>query len=115
VYRGYRFSRLINLGYQGQPSPDGNGSYLNFGAPEITSTGAILFPATFQNTIAGADDNSAIILSDGNESIVVARKGQVRSGLSILSLSIQTGNDNGGQTGLNDYGQVAYQATLTGA
>ena len=79
-----------------------------------TPIGVLLHPPTvLTGTSGGTADNSGIFLADGQEQIQVARTGQVLAGSTIAGIFFAGGgSDQGGDSTLNDFGQVAYRADL---
>jgi hypothetical protein len=72
-----------------------------------------------RNTVGGSSDDEGIYLTDGIETVKVARKGETLMGLPITGLSLSadsshTNEGSGGEdsrgTSLNEYGQVAFLA-----
>lgn len=95
-----------------QPSPDGNGSFLIFftSAPPLNDQGQTAFVAQLNGTTGGTADNLGLYRGDGNTTVQLVRKGEF----------VPNGNgrflDFGGAAtvAINNSGQVAFTATLTG-
>lgn len=96
------------IGVTGDPAPDGNGSFTFFGIPALNDAGQVAFQASLIGTSAGSSDNLGIFRGDSvSGPVQIARKGQVAP------------DGNGDFLGfrppaLNDAGQVAFTAELTG-
>jgi autotransporter-associated beta strand protein len=100
-------SSLTRVARQGQLAPDGDGTFnfdlgegIHLNCSSVTQGGAVLFQAIVDNSVY----NWGVFLSDGQEIIQVARRGQSLAGSTIT--------DIGGTSPITDSGQVAYQATL---
>ena len=95
-----------------QPSPDGNGNILLFfsSPPALNDNGQITFVAQLNGTTGGSADNLGLYRGDGNTTVQLVRKGEF----------VPNGNgrflDFGGAAtvAINNSGQVAFTATLTG-
>jgi hypothetical protein len=94
-----------------RPSPDGNGAFLLFpnGLPAINDHGQMAFVANLTGTSGGSADNEGLYRTDGATTVQLARKGQF------------VPNGNGrfldfaqGYVAINNSGQVAFFADLTG-
>jgi hypothetical protein len=101
----WRDSTLIAR--RGDPAP-GTGSGVNFGGfddPILNNSGQVaFFSGLTGNGVTGAND-FAIWLGDGVEQVKVAREGDSLAGSTISFFNLS-------RDSLNDYGQVAYQASL---
>lgn len=93
-----------------RPSPDGNGAFSLFpnGLTALNDHGQIAFLADLSGTSGGAADNEGLYRTDGDTTVQLARKGQF----------VPNGNgrflDFGDHVAINDSGQVAFFADLTG-
>jgi len=95
-----------------QPSPDGNGSFLIFftSTPPLNDQGQTAFVAQLSGTSGGTADNLGLYRSDGNATVQLVRKGDF----------VPNGNGrfldfgSAGIVAINNSGQVAFTATLTG-
>jgi len=115
MFRGDGPGSFTPLTTQGQGAPDGNGVFGAFTQTAgLNSAGVAMFPASLTGTAGGTADNQGIYLADGNQVIQVARTGQLVNGSPIATLDAQpaTAGDQGGRKGLNDFGQVVYNADL---
>jgi hypothetical protein len=102
---------LTQLARKGEFVPGGNGRFLDFGPGQsqavINSTSAVAFLADITGSSGGIADNIAICLANGTNLIQVARKGQ----------PVPDGNGTFASFGLpalNNRGQIAFTAKLTG-
>ena len=91
----------------GDPAPDGNGSFSAFESPALNNAGQLVFLAVFTGTSGGSADDRGIIRIDGDTLIQIAREGE------------SAPDGNGSFSGfskpiLNDVGQAAFVAGLTG-
>jgi hypothetical protein len=101
----------IQLARKGQLVPNGDGRFLDFGQDyvAINNSGQVAFFANLTGTSGGSSDNAGIFLVTGTTITQLARKGQaapdgngVYSGFGL------------GHPALNNKGQVACNATLSG-
>ncbi len=103
-------STTVQLARKGQFVPGGNGRFLDFGPQVhavINNSGVVAFRADLTGTSGGSVDNAAIYLTDGNTITQIVRKGQTApDGNGTYSAF--------GVPALNNKGQVAFTATLTG-
>jgi hypothetical protein len=98
-----------------QPAPGaGGGTYatLGEGSLAMNSGGTAAFSATLSGTTAGAANDSGIFMSDGIDSIQVAREGDALAGSTIMAFSAGGTFGVGGRSSINDFGQVLYRAGL---
>ena len=98
---------LVQLAREGQAAPDANGNLRDFGPPSLNDAGQTSFRASLTATSGGASDNSGIFLGNGGPLNQIVRRGQVPP----------DGNgsfDTFNTTELNDVGQVAFSASLSG-
>ena len=94
---------------EGQNAPDANGSSSSFpGSPTFNDSGQAAFKADLTGTSGGDADNEGIFRGNGGSVTQIARTGQSAPDAngSFLFLS--------NTTSLNDSGQVAFTAGLTG-
>lgn len=68
---------LIQIACQGQAAPDGNGTFDRFWASRINASGQVVFWASLEGTLDGADDSRGIFLGTGRELTQIVRAGQV--------------------------------------
>jgi hypothetical protein len=67
----------------------------------------------YDATLSGTADNRAMLLTDGIDIIEVARLNQQLDATTTLTdFQLQGGDDRGGRQAFNDWGQVAFKATL---
>lgn len=102
---------IIQLARKGQTTPSGNGRFLDFGGKSyvaINNAGTVAFLAELTGTRDGSADNAAILLANGAALTEVVRKGQHSpDGNGVFS--------GFGYPALNNKGQLAFVATLSGA
>jgi hypothetical protein len=110
VFRGDG-TALQSMAREDESSPDGNGRFAAFGLPSIARGGQVFFATTLRGTAGGVNDDTAFILTDGIDRVVVAREGQFRDGSTLATFEVTPG-ERSGSTALNDGGQVVYGATL---
>jgi len=89
----------------------GGGTFADCGYFALNASGQAAFRAELTSTVGGMADNVGIFLADDQERIVVVRKGDALEGSSVTGVALQ-GDPDPSRSGLNDYGQVAYSATL---
>lgn len=101
----------VQLARKGQAVPNGNGRFLDFGQgyPAINNNGQVAFFANLTGTAGGSSDNAGIFLVDGNSVKQLARKGQAAPDSNGVYSTFGLGRPV-----LNNKGQVAFRATLTG-
>jgi hypothetical protein len=101
---------VVQLARKSQLVPNGNGRFLDFGGQShvaINNRGAVAFLADLTGTSGGTADNAGIYVATASGITQIARKGQ------------QAPDGNGvfsklGYPALNNQGQVAFVATLSG-
>ena len=106
---------VIQVARGGEAAPDGNGTIRFFEDPTLNATGQVAFTSfNMIGTSGGTSDNAGIFIGDGQETFQAARKGQALGGSTITALSFSNSTSGQGEqrSGLNDFGQVAYHATL---
>jgi len=101
-----------SVALQLQPAPDHNGVFSSLGNPGLNAGGTAVFLANLSGTSGGNSDSQGVYLADAQEQLQVAREGQPLAGSTIIGLNLLAGQDVGGRSGLNDFGQVAYAASL---
>jgi hypothetical protein len=94
---------------RGTAAPDGNGVLTYFGVPVINDAGQIAFTAGLSVTNGGSSDNRGVFLGDGVGLSQIARKGQTTP-----DGNGQFANFVDGGPALNNAGQVAFAASLSG-
>ena len=101
---------VTRIARTGQAAPDGNGSFSSLYIPSLNDAGQVAFFAIFTGTSGGGSDNSGIY-----------RSGGTTDGLTQIVREGQTAPDGNGRFSLfdispvlNDAGQTAFNATLTG-
>ena len=100
---------LQTIAITGQAAPGVGGTFSGFGKPTVNDLGT----TAFLGNVAGGSGSSGIYLGDGQQLITVAFLGQSLAGSTISSIIFTGGSDRGGNTQLNNNGQVAYRAQLT--
>lgn len=89
-------------------APDGNGAFSGFGNPTLNDSGQAAFTALLDGTSGGLDDDRGIFRGDAlTGPTQIVRKGQAAPDGNGLFASI-------GNPALNDAGQVAFAASLSG-
>lgn len=93
---------------QGDVSADGNGTYLTFNNTAINDIGVVAFRSVLDNTTGGVLDDLGLFVTDGIDTIQVAREGEALGNKgTIVELEFNR------LFGLNNRGQLAYFATTT--
>ena len=105
VFRGAG-GALVQVAREGQIVPGGNGEFSTFTLPGVNQWGAVAFTGLLRNTAGGTSDDRAIYVGDGTDLIQVAREGDSFNTSQITFLSFDW------RRGFNEYGQIAYQATM---
>jgi hypothetical protein len=108
IFRMSGFDNPIQIARMGQAAPDGDGTFSSFGQPDLNGGGQVAFMGYLGDT---ANDRG-LFLSDGQETLQVVRKGEFLAGSTVSDIAFRGGPNRGGQRALNDFGQVAYQATM---
>ena len=99
---------VTQIARKGQTVPGGNGSYLDFFRHSLNDAGQVVFIAPLTGTSGGTTDNQGIFRGSGGTVTQIARKGQTVPGGNGTYSSFLTSSV------LNDAGQVAFLAPLTG-
>ncbi len=102
-------TQLVQLVRKAQFVPDHNGRFLDFfqNYVAINNHGVAAFTANLTGTSGGTADNQAVFLADGTNLTQVVRKGQLApDGNGVFA--------GFGSPALNQAGQLAFTATLTG-
>jgi hypothetical protein len=97
----------VLLAQASQAAPDGNGAFLYFSSPSLNDAGQVVFGAELSGTRGGTSDNNGIFLASGGTISQLVRTGQAAPG----------GNGVFSQFSdvvMNDAGQVAFSAVLSG-
>ena len=102
-----RDGKVTRIVRKGQQPPEGNGRFLDLSCPLLNSAGQVAFRAKLAGTRGKNKDNIGIYRGGGGALTQIARKGQ-RSPDGNGRLSDLSGPV------LNDAGQVAFWAKLTG-
>jgi len=92
---------------RGELTPDGNGTFRDFTYMRINGSGQVAFRSTLIDTSGGNTDDSGIFRGSGGEITQIARAGQSAPGGNGIFASFN-------HPLLNDSGQAAFQADLTG-
>jgi hypothetical protein len=100
---------LVEIARQGQVVPGGNGRLRTFDHPTINASGQVSFQSLLTDTTGGTTDDAGIFRGDGSNFVTIAREGAStgRTGESFSNVAFDTG-------ALNDAGQVAFRARVTG-
>jgi len=93
---------------QGDIGADGNGTYLSFDNTALNDVGVVAFRSVLENTNGGINDNLGLFVTDGIDTIQVARKGDT---LGNQGTMIELDFDR--NFGFNNRGQLAYTASTT--
>ena len=98
---------------ENDPAPDGNGVFNSFSsAAFLNDTGQVVLSAGLRDTSGVNTDDNGIFMGDGQEVIRVVREGQALAGSTVATTSISNDQKTGGNTVINNFGQVAFQASL---
>lgn len=105
IFRGSGGS-LTQIVRKGQSAPDANGVFSSFSIRGLNSWGQAVISADLAGTSGGASDDLGIFTSDGIDMFRVVREGQVLGG------GIVTNLDTDFRNSINEFGQIAYRASL---
>jgi hypothetical protein len=106
IFRGSGGS-ITQIAREGQAAPDANGTFSNFFDPVLNDLGQAAFLASLTGTSGGGTDNTGIFRGSGGSLTQIARAGQAAPDAN--------GTFSGfGNPVLNDSGQAAFSAFLTG-
>jgi hypothetical protein len=87
--------------------------YLSFTEePGLNDGGQVVFQSTLAGPGVNYLNDVGVYLSDGEETVQIAREGQPLAGSTIQSVSAPTGQGNQGRPIINQHGQVVYTANL---
>ncbi len=106
IFRGAG-STITQIAREGQAAPDGNGTFSSLSSPSLNDAGQAAFWASLTGTSGGTNDNEGIFRGDGGALTQIARAGQAPPDLNGTFAMF-------GGASLNDAGQAAFYATLTG-
>jgi hypothetical protein len=122
IYRYDGGTGLVRLVRQGDPAPDGNGTFGELDGPVfLNEHGAVAFGASLTGTANPPNDLNGIFVVEPNGSVrQVVRQGQPLEGSTVFSpgflgSSVFFDTDDlalAGMTALNDAGQVAFTTSL---
>lgn len=98
----------LRVAKTGQAAP--GGVFNEFAYPSINAGGTVAFMANVLN-LPYLASGTGLYLADSQEVIEVTRMGRVLEGQAVIGLTATLGADVP-TSGLNDFGQVAYQAAL---
>ena len=110
---------MAQLFREGQSAVDGNGT---LGAMNgafsfaFNNAGNAAMITNLVGTTGGLSDNQVIMITDGIDTIQVARDGELVDGKTVLGIGFSNsvyGNDRS-TSGLNDFGQIAFEQSLSG-
>jgi hypothetical protein len=117
-------SGVTTLLHQGDPAPDGNGTFGDLAVPlQVTNGGGVVFAASLENTADPGWDEQGIFYIDSKMEVhTIVRAGQPLAGSTVISPWILVSDFLGGFAGLNlgiagvncinEAGQVAFVAAL---
>ncbi len=112
LYRGSG-GTPTEIARENNAAPDGNGVFSNFSSTTfLNNTGQVVFRGFLRDTAGVTTDDSGIFIGDGQEVIRVAREGQALAGSTVGTVSLASAQKTGGNSPINDFGQVAFQAIL---
>jgi len=104
IFRSDSGSALTAIARLGQSAPDtGGGTFSLFNSPALNDGGLVAFRAL----INGSANGVGVFLADGRDTVAVQLQGASLAGKTVSSVFSPS------QDGLNNLGQVAYQATFT--
>ncbi|MGD9637364.1 MAG: choice-of-anchor tandem repeat NxxGxxAF-containing protein, partial [Pirellulales bacterium] len=105
-------SALKKLVRENDNVPEGNGRFDNFSRLQLNGTGQVAFKAFLRGNSGGLTDDNGIYVTDGIETVKVAREGDTLVGAVVAFLDTTGGyaGDAGLRMSFNDYGQVAFRA-----
>jgi hypothetical protein len=109
LHNGTTLKKVVR---EGTSPPEGNGQFDTFSRLQLNATGQIAFRATLRNTSGGLNDDGAVYVTDGTETVKVAREGDTLAGAVMTFLDTTGGysTDLGLRNSFNDFGQVAFRA-----
>jgi hypothetical protein len=81
--------------------------------PGLSDGGQVVFQSSLAGEGVDYSNDLGVYLSDGEETVQVAREGQPLAGSAISGLSAPTGQGNQGRPVFNNHGQVVFTANLT--
>jgi hypothetical protein len=96
----------------GDPAPDGNGTFVDFGIPSMNRLGQVAFVATLNGTTGDVDDDTGIFRGTGARGSLgmIVRRGDPSPDANGTFALL----DSGSAPVINDSGQVAFIAGLSG-
>ena len=105
-------SALVKYVRENDAVPEGNGRFDNFSRLQLNSTGQVVFRAFLRGNSGGLTDDNGFYVTDGIETVKVAREGDTVVGAVIAFLDTTGGyaGDAGLRMSFNDFGQVAFRA-----
>ncbi|MAE60138.1 MAG: hypothetical protein CMJ49_02150, partial [Planctomycetaceae bacterium] len=107
---------ITQIAREGGAVPDGNGVFASMNShAALNNLHHVAFLETLTGTSGGTSDYEGVFIGDGVEVVRVVRRGQALAGSTVMDVHFTpgTGADEGEErTGLNDFGQVAYWASL---
>jgi hypothetical protein len=111
IFRGDGATMLVQVARAGDPAPDGNGSFAaTFSDPAVNNMGDVAFFASLAGTSGSTSDNQGIFIRKGDALMTIVRRGQDAPDGNGRFLNLNTPDD----VAINEAGQVAFLATLTG-
>jgi len=104
IFRSSSGSTLTAIARLGQSAPGaGGGTFSSLSSPVLNDGGQ----TAFRSSITGGTSTQGIFLADGRETVAVQLQGAALAGKTVSSLFSPS------RDGLNNFGQVAYQANFT--
>ena len=101
---------------EGGSAPDGNGVFgsVSSSGGALNSLNHVAFEVGLTGTSGGGTDNNGVFIGDGVEVVRVVREGQALAGstVTLVNLTTTSSRESDERTGLNDFGQVAFWASL---
>jgi hypothetical protein len=94
---------ITQLARAGQATPNAGDLFSWFNGIDMNHTGQVAFRAGITETSSGATDKVGIYITDGQETLQVARTGVPISGGTLSFVALD-------RNGINEHGQVAYTA-----
>ncbi len=102
---------LIQIAREGEPTGQ-DALFSEIDSPALNNVGVVAFDAVLVPADGRGVTRRAIFLADGRELIPAVRTGDTAAGSTITAVRYRGYSRSVGRRGLNDLGQVAYQASL---
>jgi hypothetical protein len=98
---------------EGDPSPDGNGTFSSLGNSMANESGQVVFYAVLENTANGFDDNYGIFAWDRDTGVhKITRERDTVQGSTVVNFDVRSVDNVPNRAGINQLGQVAYRFDL---